>query len=121
MTKLEQWNDAFFTLMYQEIFMQRDNQKINEEVDLILNLSKTDKPITIADFCCGVGDILSGLEKRGHTTYGVEYSLDYVNKAKKVYEQKNVYQGDALTLNFNKKFDLIINWNSSFGYFSDIE
>ena len=112
------WNNDFFNLLYQEIFMHRTNEDIKFDVDLI-KLATNIKEGSIVDFCCGVGDILEGFENEGFTTYGVDFAQDYVTKAKELHNQKNVVQGDALTYQFNKEFDLSINWFSSFGYFSD--
>lgn len=112
------WNNDFFTLLYQEIFMSRKDSEISFDVELIQKATNIQGG-TVVDFCCGVGDILAGFEKKGFSTYGVDFSKDYVDKANHVYQQKNVFQGDALTYQFGKEFDLSINWFSSFGYFDD--
>lgn len=112
------WNNDFFTLLYQEIFMKRSKEEIDFDVELIQNISQKTEG-SVVDFCCGVGDILEGFERKGFETYGVDFSADYVKKAQGKYAQKNVVQGDALSIKFNKTFDLSINWFSSFGYFDD--
>lgn len=112
------WNNDFFTLLYQEIFMNRSQKDIDFDVDSIINISHKTTG-SIVDFCCGVGDILEGFERKGFETYGVDFSNEYVQKANIQYNQKNVIYGDALLINFNKTFDLSINWFSSFGYFDD--
>ena len=81
------WNNDFFTILYQEIFMKRTENEINFDVNLIKLL--TDKKSgSICDFCCGVGDILSGFEKNNFETYGVDFSEEYVQKANDKYKQK---------------------------------
>ncbi len=112
------WNNEFFTLLYQEIFMNRNEEEIDFEVNLIKKLTNKNNG-TVCDFCCGVGDILSGFSKHNFETYGVDFSNDYVIKAKTKFNQYNVIQGDALNIDFRTKFDLCINWFSSFGYFDD--
>ena len=112
------WNNDFFTLLYQEIFMNRSKEEIDFDVELIQKISQKTK-CTVVDFCCGVGDILEGFERKGCETYGVDFSAYYVKKANEKHAQKNVVQGDAIVINFNKTFDLSINWFSSFGYFDD--
>lgn len=112
------WNEDFFTLLYQEIFMSRKESEIDFDVELI-QMATNVREGSVVDFCCGVGDILAGFEKKGFSTYGVDFSKDYVGKANKEYQQHNVFQGDALTYQFGKEFDLSINWFSSFGYFDD--
>lgn len=112
------WNNEFFTILYQEIFMNRTEDEINFDVNLIKLLTNKESG-SICDFCCGVGDILSGFEKNNFETYGVDFSEEYVQKANDKYKQKNVKQGDALLIDFKKQFDVCINWFSSFGYFDD--
>ncbi len=112
------WNKSFFNLLYQEAFMSRSKEDIEFCVKLIRGVTSINQG-SIVDFCCGVGDILSEFETCGFETYGVDFSQEYIKKAKKIYNQKNVFEADALNIDFNKKFDLAINWYSSFGYFDD--
>lgn len=116
---MNDWNKIFFNQLYYELFMYRDQDKVDFETEMITSLTQLSPCSKIGDFCCGVGDILKSFEDKGHTTYGVDFSSDYVKIAHEKYQQKNVMQGDALTYSFNQPFDLTINWFSSFGYFSE--
>jgi len=113
------WNKDFFNLAYQELFMNRSQKEIDFQVKIINKLSNINNPVHIVDFCCGIGDLLHKFQEQGNTVYGVDFSKDYIEKSKKVFCLNNVYEGDALTFKFDRKFDLALNWYSSFGYFSE--
>lgn len=114
------WNKDFFNLIYQELFMKRDLDEINFDVDLITQITGI-KNGGVVDFCCGIGDILSEFKRRGFQTNGVDLSREYVEKSKQINNKLGIVCDDALKVSFNKKFDLSINWFSSFGYFNDVE
>lgn len=114
------WNKDFFNLFYKNLFMSRTKEDIDFNVKLIKEITKRENG-SVVDFCCGVGDILSGFKESGFDTYGVDFSEDYIKEANDFFKEKNVFHGDAITFDFNKKFDVALNWFSSFGYFDDIQ
>lgn len=116
---MNDWNKNFFNQLYYELFMYRDQDKVDFETEIISKLTQLSPDSKVGDFCCGVADLLQSFENKGHKTYGVDFSTDYIKIAHERYQQKNVVQGDALIYDFNQQFDLTINWFSSFGYFSE--
>lgn len=112
------WNESFFNDLYQELFMTRTEEQIQEIVNIITKETNINNG-SIIDFCCGIGDILNEFKNRGFSTYGVDYSDSYIQTSKKLYNLKETKQGDAVSYNFNIQSDITLNWNSSFGYFND--
>ena len=116
---MKNWNEEFFTTMYQDMFMDRTKEEINFEKDTITFFTGAKKNQTIADFCCGTGSVLNRFLGDGLTTYGIEFSPDYVKTGQQLYPNSTIVQGDALRYSFGQKFNTVYNWYSSFGYFSD--
>ena len=114
--KNEPWTQKFFDLRYQDMFMERTPEQRKHEASIISASTKMTTGMTVADFCCGCGDILSELADRGFQGRGVELCEDYVALARDTYPAACVEQGDALTHDFEQRFDVCYNWFSSFGY-----
>ena len=112
------WNENFFNLDYYNFFMKRDDSQLTHDCNLILQLSNIPSG-KIADFCCGSGQMIKYFNNLKYDCYGVDFSKEYVDIAVNQFNLNNVFQGDALYFNFNSSFDLVINWNSSFGYFNE--
>lgn len=96
--------------------MERTSEQVTGEVNFITQLIGF-KPDSVIDVCCGVGDILAGFECAGaNKTLGIEFSEDYV---KNRYTDA-VIQADACEKNTDDKFQLTMNWFSSFSYFDKV-
>lgn len=113
--KQNHWTENFFNKLYWELFMKRTPEKVKQEVSLIKEVLGYN-PHSVLDVCCGVGDILQELASDGKVkTMGIEWSDDYVNNR----YISTVVNGDACEKNTDEKFDLVLNWFSSFAYFDD--
>lgn len=113
------WNESFFNLFYQELFMSRTEERLEYETSLIAQITSMKPDDSIADFCCGIGDLLNTFSQKGYDAYGIDFSNEYVQVARNRFNLDNVFRGDALTYDFKKQFDVAINWYSSFGYFDN--
>lgn len=109
----QHWTQSFFNKTYWEIFMKRSSQEIEHNYNIINKVIKIN-PESVLDVCCGVGDILNHFAQRGASkTLGLEYSNDYVDNR----YIDTVIKADACEKNTDEKFDLVLNWFSSFAYF----
>lgn len=113
---MKSWTEEFFDQQYLEMFMTRSSAELEHVADVLLAASKLVPGQRVADFCCGQGDILSELSRRGIEGVGVELCQYYVQQAQEAYGAAGVVAGDALTHKFEEEFDLTYNWYSSFGY-----
>ncbi len=79
--------------------------------------------IKILDVPCGDGRISFGLLQRGYEVTGIDISPSYIRIASeraKNNPKAKFLVGDMREMNLGEKFDVVINWFSSFGYFDDI-
>lgn len=76
---------------------------------------------SVCDFCCGTADILEEFKNKGWDAYGVDYSREYIETAKKERSLclDNLICADAASYQFKKEFELVYSWHSSFGYLDE--
>lgn len=115
----KQWTTKFFNTMYLDMFMTRTHEQLFCEAQIIKFFLQAQPNSSILDFCCGTGSTANFLGSLGFDMSGIEYSQEYVDIGKQSHPHVNIVQGDALTYNFNKNFNYVTNWFSSFGYFND--
>ena len=74
---------------------------------------------TILDVPCGNGRLHSFLKKYGYSVEGFDISKEMVEEAKE--NGRNCWAGDMRdpTAYPDKKYDVILNWFTAFGYFDD--
>lgn len=119
------WTETFFGKYYLPTHLPvLSEKKTQEEVNFIessLNLPKGSK---ILDLPCGHGRHSIELAKRGYDVTGVDFQPDFIALAKENAENLtniNFIVQDMKTIEFDNEFDAIINFFTSFGYFSEEE
>jgi 2-polyprenyl-3-methyl-5-hydroxy-6-metoxy-1,4-benzoquinol methylase len=78
----------------------------------------------ILDIPCGFGRLHKYLREFGYEVWGIDYSEELIREAKKKFpEHKDFYiRCDMRDLReVKEKFDVVLNWFTSFGYFSEKE
>lgn len=92
----------------------------SQEVDFLEKVIPLRKTYEILDLCCGHGRHSIELAKRGYKVAGLDFSSYELKIAKNEAERKNLAinfaQGDARNFKFQKKFDVVINMFTAFGY-----
>ncbi|MFH7902994.1 MAG: class I SAM-dependent methyltransferase [Candidatus Aenigmatarchaeota archaeon] len=75
----------------------------------------------VLDIPCGNGRLIPYLRSFGYDVYGVDISEELINECKKKYPDlsNKLFIGDMRNFCFSKKFDVLLNWYSSFGYFDE--
>jgi SAM-dependent methyltransferase len=77
----------------------------------------------VLDCPCGHGRISNGLAERGYRVVGVDRSELFLGHARADAEARGVnveyVQGDMRELPWRERFDGLVNWFTSFGYFDD--
>ncbi len=126
MKNMKDWYKHWFNSNYYLlIYKNRNEAEAKEFVDLILNNIPVKKDWSIVDFCCGYGRLCNFLAKHGFEVTGVDFSEIFINKAKMIAESEglkvNYIKCDIRKFNQPEKFDLGINFFTSFGYFSNEE
>jgi len=102
-------------LYYDLIYSWKDYKKEAKKVKkLILKYKKSDGN-ELLDIACGTGKHLEYL-KNTFSCMGVDINEEMINIAKKNAKGVSFKKADMITLNLNKKFDIIICLFSSIGY-----
>ncbi len=75
---------------------------------------------TVLDIPCGDGRISAGLTEKGYDVTGVDISPKYIEKARSKAPMSGKFiVGDMRNVELDEKFDVVLNWYGSFGYFDE--
>lgn len=121
----EWYKDWFSSDEYLNLYTHRDEEDAEKLLELILTETNPVKNASILDAACGAGRHSINLASRGYNVVGFDLSKSLLRMAKQVASKKNVdvdlFCGDLRLISLNKKFDLILNLFTSFGYFPNDE
>jgi len=98
-------------------------QRSDQEVETILGLLELPGGAELLDVPCGHGRISNRLAARGLRVTGVDRSRRFLDLARESAGAAGVeveyIEGDIRELPFEGRFDAVLNWFTSFGYFDD--
>jgi len=112
------WVKKTFDKNYLEAFKFLD-RNANKEVNQIVKLLKIRKSDLILDSCCGWGRHTLVFYKKGYKIQGVDISKDFIIHAKKNCNKIIFSKKDIRNINSGEKYNIILNLETSFGYYSD--
>jgi len=122
--KIQNWFETWFNSPYYHmLYKNRDNSEAQLFITNLLSNLSPDKNSKILDLACGKGRHSVFLNKNGYNVTGTDLSEESIKWAKQ-FETKDLkfFVKDMREAFKNKKFDLILNLFTSFGYFdSNIE
>lgn len=118
-----QWYAEWFNEDYLKVYSHRNDQRAAEEVDFIIQNLRLEVDLPILDLCCGGGRHLRQLLERGfHLSFGVDLSSSLlVEAAREANGSQNLIRADMRWLPFGKKFQAVLSFFTSFGYFATDE
>ena len=100
-------------------------ERTPEEVERILELLELEPGAEILDCPCGHGRISNALAERGFRVTGLDTTELFLERAREDAAARGVeveyVHGDMRELPWRERFDGLVNWFTSFGYFSDEE
>jgi SAM-dependent methyltransferase len=109
-------------LYFYETFLA---ERTPEEVERIVELFELEPGAEILDCPCGHGRIANPLAERGFRVTGLDSTELFLERARKDATARGVeveyVHGDMRELPWKDRFDGLLNWFTSFGYFSDEE
>jgi 2-polyprenyl-3-methyl-5-hydroxy-6-metoxy-1,4-benzoquinol methylase len=98
-------------------------ERTAEDVEKIVELLELAPGAEILDCPCGHGRIANALAERGFRVTGLDASEFFLERARADAQARGVeveyLQGDMRDLPWHDRFDALVNWFTSFGYFSD--
>ncbi|MHA1659294.1 MAG: class I SAM-dependent methyltransferase [Promethearchaeota archaeon] len=111
--------EKIFDEKYYNIFQIKNNT--NKEVNFLISAISLKKNDEILDIGCGNGRHLIEFYKSGYKkSVGIDLSKPFINEAIKNNKKIEFINSDFIFYDFkNKKFDKIISFFSSFGYYND--
>ena len=98
-------------------------ERSDEQAKLIWRLLELEPGMAVLDLACGDGRIANRLAGWGCQVTGLDRSQVLLEEARTSADSMNVSveyrQGDMREIPWRERFDRIVNWFTSFGYFSD--
>ena len=95
------------------------------EVDLVWKLLELEPGLELLDLACGHGRIANPLAERGVRVTGLDATPLFLELARVDAEERGVeveyVEGDMRSIPWSARFDRVLCWFTSFGYFSDEE
>jgi 2-polyprenyl-3-methyl-5-hydroxy-6-metoxy-1,4-benzoquinol methylase len=109
-------------LYFYETFL---DARTPEEVERVVELFELEPAAEILDCPCGHGRIANPLAERGYRVTGLDSTELFLDRARENATARRVeveyVHGDMRELPWRERFDGVLNWFTSFGYFSDQE
>jgi SAM-dependent methyltransferase len=95
------------------------------EVELVWRLLELEPGLELLDLACGHGRIANPLAERGLRVTGLDATPLFLELARKDASERRVeveyVEGDMRSIPWTDRFDRVLCWFTSFGYFSDDE
>lgn len=119
---MKEWfKDWFSSDEYLSVYQHRNDDDAQKLLDLILVETNVSENASILDVACGAGRHTINLASKGFQVIGFDLSKSLLNTARqdaiKKHVHVNLFCGDLRKICLRKKFDLILNLFTSFGYF----
>jgi cyclopropane fatty-acyl-phospholipid synthase-like methyltransferase len=123
---MNKWFETWFnTEDYLNVYRSRNNSEARKHVDFILKNVKLEKRDKVLDLACGPGRHSIIFAGKGFEVTAVDLSEKLLCVAKKTAEDAELKidfrRSDLREIKLGKKFDLVVNLFTSFGYFEEDE
>ena len=114
--------DEDYLYFYEELLTP---ERTAAEVELVWKLLELEPGLELLDLACGHGRIANPLAERGVRVTGLDATPYFLELARKDAAERGVdveyVEGDMRSLPWTERFDRVLCWFTSFGYFSDDE
>ena len=108
------WYKEWFGEEYLELYAHRDAGEAERHVDFVQRILGGRQPHAVLDLACGAGRHTAALRRRGYRALGIDLSLTLLAQSGGLPR----VAGDMRSLPFaDEKFDWVLNFFTSFGYF----
>ncbi|MGA7837307.1 MAG: class I SAM-dependent methyltransferase [Ignavibacteriaceae bacterium] len=123
---MKEWfEDWFNTEEYLNVYRHRNEAEAKQLVDLLLKFISIPQEGNVLDLACGAGRHALLFAQKGYQVTAVDLSDKLLQVAKKTAEENKInidfIKSDIRYFSTDKKFDLILNLFTSFGYFENDE
>lgn len=126
MAKKQEWYEKFFAGLYTDILARQFTPAQSAaQARLAKEALALRKRERVLDIPCGMGRLSIPLAEMGCEVTGVDLMPHYVSRARRAAKKAGVrarfVAGDMRKIAFDSEFDAVVNWFTSFGYFSDAD
>jgi SAM-dependent methyltransferase len=106
-------------LYFYETFLT--DELSDRQADLLWRLLDLEPGMAVLDLACGHGRIANRLAARGARVTGLDRSRVFLERARRDAGELDVdyVEGDMRDLSWEERFDAVVIWFTSFGYFDD--
>ncbi len=98
-------------------------ERSDAECEVIVRLAALEPGMEVLDVPCGHGRISNRLAARGLRVTGIDATPLFLQRARADAAERGVdvayLRGDLRSLPFDRHFDALVNWFTSFGYYDD--
>ena len=124
MSNSTKWYETFFDGLYSKVLAgQCDEGRTLQDARTIRRVLKLRKGRSVLDCPCGLGRIAFALARLGMAVTGADLTASYVSRARRRAKAEGLdipfVRCDMRELPFKGRFDAVINWFTSFGYFDN--
>jgi len=114
----EEWFQKWFNEDYLATYPHRDEAEAEGELDRLIELLELKPPLSLLDLGCGTGRHCRALAKRGFEVMGLDLSPTLLHIAQLRSPDIPYLRRDMRSFDDLGPFDLILNFFTSFGYFT---
>ena len=115
------WYETAFGPDYLKLYSHRDWKEAERFLESLQTTVEFSPSSKILDLCCGCGRYSMALTEKGYSVVGLDLSMDLLLRAKSdsISSGSRIpfIRGDMRSLPFHRRFDLVLNMFTSFGYF----
>jgi len=116
------WYDQSFGAEYLELYKRRDRNQARVQVDDLADWLRLQPGDQILDLCCGAGRHLEYLAERQFNVLGLDRSGALLEEARRSLARSvPLVRADMRRLPFDCRFDAVVSFFTSFGYFPSRE
>ncbi len=117
------WYEEWFGEDYKLVYPHRNEAEAKEQIEFLMRHIRLPDGAKVLDLCCGCGRHAVELKQRGYDVVGLDLSEELLelacSRASECGENIEFIRGDMREIPYENHFDLIVNFFTSFGYFTD--
>ncbi len=106
-------------------FGLKDDETGEDEARFIRRVLRLRKGRAVLDAPCGAGRIAIHLARSGLCVTGVDLTASYIRRARRRFRWEKLpgefLECDMREISFDAQFNAVVNWQGSFGFFSDLD
>ncbi len=115
--------DEIFDEDYLYFFAEGLEEHSDADAELVWRLLELEPGMEVLDLACGHGRIANRLAERGARVRGLDRTPLFLDVARRDAAERGVeveyLEGDMRELPWEERFDRVVSWFTSFGYFDD--